>query len=63
MKMKKLRELKRNPPYKHTCSCLPKGEVEYLMELPEYSTCVNPKYFIRKDNEWVEVVVPKEHCV
>lgn len=62
MKMKKLRELKKNPPYKHTCACLGEGKVEYLMELPEATTCVLPRYFKRDGDKWIEVAVTKTPC-
>lgn len=55
MKMKQIREQKKNPPYKHTCDCL-SDEFEYLMNLPKESMCSNPRYYERtKENTWKDV--------
>lgn len=53
MKMKQKRQLEKNPPYMHTCSCTDREE--FLTELPTAAYCVNPRYYKRNGDSWVDI--------
>lgn len=61
MKMKTLRKLMKNPPYKHTCGCMT-ADCHYLVSLPKVQEdCVDCRYWKRVGDDWIDVTdtVPK----
>lgn len=57
MKMKTQRKQKNSSTaFKHTCECLPDGQIEYLSELPQEVNCSGARFWEQIDGKrWRDV--------